>query len=250
MNKTFIFDLDDTLIRNHHKYSFTQMELARHIINRLGLRAPELQAIIDLQVDIDKKRVVKQGFSRDRFPEACEETYRKIAESLGEVDEEGAEQALRIGYGVFDEKKWKELGIGDLVSGAKETLDFLVEQQDELLLMTKGDVNAQAEKIQLNSLEKYFGPIVGGGIYIVEKKTPEIVSSAVGARDKERVWHVGNLIKSDVIPALSAGIKVIYIPCETWAFEKEHSGLESLDTTNLTTFNTILDIKRNYSSLK
>jgi len=249
MNKTFIFDLDDTLVRNVHKYSFCQMELIRHIIDRIGHRSPDAQTIINMQVVIDKDNVSRFGFSKERFPKSCEETYRKIALSLGITDEEGAQEAYEIGYRVFNEKRWKELGVGDMIPGAKDTLDFLMRQNDELLLLTKGDANAQAEKIQLNCLERYFGPIIGEGIHIVDKKDAVVVREVVGSRDKNRVWHVGNLIKSDVIPALNAGIKMIYVPCETWAFEKDHSGLESIDTTNLLTFDSILDIKRKYDSI-
>ena len=54
MDKTFIFDLDDTLICNHNYYSYVKLEFAHWAIDRIGLKAPDAQYIINLQTKISK----------------------------------------------------------------------------------------------------------------------------------------------------------------------------------------------------
>lgn len=225
MQKTFLFDLDDTLIKNHHKYSYTQMEFVKWLIERLGPKSPDLQAIIDLQTKIDSELVESNGFSKDRFPTSFAESYKRISSDLGINDPEGAKIAYGIGMRVFDEKKWKSLGVGGLIYGADEALDYLTEQNDELMLVTKGDLEVQRAKIEIYGLEKRFGRMDEGRIHIVERKDGNVLERIVGNRDKTKVWHVGNLIKSDVLPGLDAGLNVIYVPCETWSYEKKHDGL-------------------------
>ena len=69
MNKTFIFDYDDTLAWNQHDYSYAQLEFLKWIIfEKLWPKAPDLQSIINMEVDIDNKNVETMGFSMERFP--------------------------------------------------------------------------------------------------------------------------------------------------------------------------------------
>jgi phosphoglycolate phosphatase-like HAD superfamily hydrolase len=235
MDKTFIFDLDDTLIKNHHKYCYVQMEFAKWVFERLGPRAPDLQELLTLQTNIDVKLVSTGGFSKERFPRSLSEAFRLVSESLGVNDEEGERIAYEIGYGVFNEQRWMQLGIGGLINGASRTLDFLSDQKDELMLLTKGDESVQREKIRVYGLKRWFGEISDGRISIVDRKSAQVIKNMVGTRDKSKIWHVGNLIKSDVRPGLDAEVNVIYVPCETWAYEKINEGLPQSDKLRVVT---------------
>ncbi len=242
MEKTFIFDYDDLLAPNEFTYSLAQLEFARWILDEFEMKAPDIPTLMNLHVNIDKKFVETMGFSRERFPTSFKETYRTICNSRDiKPSEEGLNYAYQFGMLAFDESLWKEKG---LVKGAKETIEFLVEQKDELLLLTKGDLRVQERKIEITGVKKWFGE----NIYIVSKKDEKILLNCVGERNKERVWHIGNSIRSDVEPALKAGIRMIYIPCETWAYEMEHKGVP--ENKNLLTFSKILEIKEKYSLIE
>jgi len=162
-------------------------------------------------------------------------------------DKEGERIAYEIGYEVFNEQKWMQLGVGGLIDGASRTLDFLAAQKDELMLITKGEKSVQLEKIKAYELERWFGETSDGRISIVDRKDAKVIQNLIGTRDRSRIWHVGNLIKSDVIPGLEAGVNVIYVPCETWAYEKINPGLPKSD--KLTVVNNIADIMSVYSTL-
>ncbi|OIO62393.1 hypothetical protein AUJ83_03040 [Candidatus Woesearchaeota archaeon CG1_02_33_12] len=242
MNKTFIFDYDDTLAWNQHDYSYAQLEFIRWIIfEKLWPNAPDLQYIINLEVKIDNKNVETMGFSMERFPTSFQQTYEAICKEKNiNCDEDDLKKAYELGMLAFDEKRWKKLG---LVDGAKETLDFLVEKEDELILLTKGDLKIQEKKIKATDCQKWFGK----EIYIVPQKDAGVIDKIVGNRNPSKVWHVGNSARSDVQHALKAGIKMIYIPCETWAYERKHEKVE--ENPRLITFQKIIEIKNNYNSL-
>ncbi len=239
MNKTFIFDYDDTLAWNQHDYSYAQLEFIRWVIfEKLWPNAPDLQYIINLEVEIDNENVKTMGFSMKRFPTSFQQTYKAICdEKHKSYNKEDLKKAYEIGMLAFDEERYKNLG---LVEGAKETLDFLVENRDELILLTKGDLKIQEKKIKATNCKKWFGK----EIYIVPKKDAGTINMVAGSRDKTKVWHVGNSARSDVSPALEAGIRMIYIPCETWAYEREHK--EIPEKPGLITFQKIIEIKDNY----
>ena len=224
-----------------YDYSLAEIKLVEYILQKLGPRSPCPQEIINLEVEIDKNAVGKMGFSMQRFPTSCRETYKQICETLGLIPkEDDIYTAYSIGMSAFDEEVWEKRG---LVSGAEETLDFLVEQKDELLLLTKGDYEVQKKKISATGCKKWFGDF-DYGIYIVNNKTKQIISDLVGSRDRSQIWHVGNSIRSDVQPALEAGIGVIYIPFETWAWEKEHKGVP--EHPRLKIVKSIIEIKEKY----
>lgn len=240
MNKTFIFDYDDTLAWNQHDYSYAQVEFLKWVLDTLGSKAPDAQTILNMEVDIDKAAVTTMGFGMERFPSSFRETYRKMRKGAGlKEDVEGEQKAYEFGMLAFNADRYRQRGLAE---GAAETLDFLASQEDELILLTKGDEKVQLLKVHANYLTSWFREI-----HIVAKKNAQVVSNVVGNRNKDLVWHVGNSIRSDVEPALEAGIRMLYIPCETWAYERDHNGVPVNE--RLVTFEKIIDIKSNYHKL-
>jgi putative hydrolase of the HAD superfamily len=206
MKKTFIFDLDDTLIYNLHDYSQPIIDFTKLVIERIGPRAPDIPTIINLEDKIDREKVKEwiplgKGFSKERFPTSLKETYQEIAKPLGIEDKIGEELAYKIGTQAFSMERWKKQG---LVPGAVETIDYLKSKGDELILMTKGDDKVQKMKIKANNLEEIFKKT-----YIVPTKNKEIIYSVLNTQNLDNVWHIGNSIKSDILPAIDAKIGAI-----------------------------------------
>lgn len=223
MEKIFLFDLDDTLMWNLHDYSLPILNFAALVVERVGPKAPDIPTIINLQAEIDSNKVKEwlplgKGFCKERFPTSCAETYREIYRTiLGKEDKEGEKLVYEIGMNAFSIERWKKQG---LVPSAKKVLNYLTKKGDRLILITKGDEEIQKMKISANKLEKIFEEI-----HIVPTKNKEALEKIMGRKDKSYIWHVGNSIKSDILPAIEAEIGAIYIPLETWKFEKEHAGL-------------------------
>lgn len=243
MNKIFISDMDDTLVPNHHDYDYAMFEFTKFVFERIGYRAPNLQAIVNLQVDIDLKNFEKMGIVMERFPTSMKDAFTEICNELDEpYTEEDLEVSYKIGMIAFDEERWKKQG---LLKGVPETLDFLVSQGDELALMTRGDKRVQEKKIEVYGLGKWFSP---ENIDIIEngKKDRERFDKLI-KDDGKNIYHIGNSVRSDVNPALEAGLKAIYVPCETWAYERKHDGVpDHSDVINLKKFS---DIQKVYHKL-
>jgi len=240
-NKTWIFDYDDTLATNQHYYTFAQLRFVEWVIQNIGMRAPDGHSTLNRIAEIDKKSVEKGGFAIERFPSSLKETYRVICQDFRIIpSEEDLQRAYDIGMQAYDKEEWKRKG---LVEGAEQTLDFLLGKGDELMLLTKGDRKIQEAKLEATRCKKWFGE----KIYIVGRKDEKEILKVVGDRNKSRVWLVGNSIKSDINPGLEAGINVIYIPCETWAYERDHKGVPK--NPKLTTVEKISGIMEIYSRL-
>jgi putative hydrolase of the HAD superfamily len=115
------------------------------------------------------------------------------------------------------------------VDGATAVLDFLLTKGDELILYTKGCKPVQKKKIEVNNLHQWFE---ASDIHIVPDKSANDLEKIIGCRDRDLCYKVGNSVRSDVKPALAAGIKVIYIPFDTWSYEVDND----LDTNNVRLF--------------
>jgi putative hydrolase of the HAD superfamily len=205
----------------------------------------DAHSILTKQVEIDSAGAEAMGFGKERFPTSIGKTYSVVFRDIGlKVSDENLQQAYDIGMSVFDKKRYEQNG---LLSGAEETLDFLISKGDRLVLITKGDLEIQEAKIDANRLGGWFGE----DLYVVNKKSEwtmqRLIRGNLSEEDSESMYHVGNSIRSDLYPSLNAGIGCVYVPCETWAFERNHNGVP--EHPKLFTFDTIDEIIGNYDSL-
>jgi putative hydrolase of the HAD superfamily len=99
-----------------------------------------------------------------------------------------------------------------------ETLKYLGERH-HLILMTKGHPAEQSGKIERSGLKEYFS-----AIEIVAEKDESTYRSAIAkyALATDVTWMIGNSPKSDINPALAAGLHAVFIPHNnTWVLEHE-----------------------------
>lgn len=103
-----------------------------------------------------------------------------------------------------------------LIDGVAETLRALA-GRFRLILFTKGGAQEQARKVVGSGLAPLFSEIE-----ITDDKGVEDYRRLIG-RHRLRpadTWMVGNSPRSDVVPALAAGLNVVFIPhTNTWSFE-------------------------------
>ncbi len=86
-----------------------------------------------------------------------------------------------------------------------------------LMLITRGDLSEQEDKIARSGLAPHFGHIE-----VVSDKTPDVYRSLLAKHriDPRRFLMVGNSLRSDILPVLSLGAHAVYIPYHvTWAHE-------------------------------
>ncbi len=260
MRKVFIFDLDDTLYWNVHDYCYPVLEFEKFLLDLLGHKAPQITAFRKLEKETALKVVheinpstgQEFGYSIDRFPKTLVETYRVICFQKGlPFDQKVADKIWNIGMKAFDPEFYRKKG---LVEGAGEVLNFLKAQRDILVLVTRGDRYAQGLKIDTLGLNKWFID----NIFIVPQKN-EAIFRKIKIEHKGwlerfdievKIYSIGNSLKSDIEPALKAGLNGIYIPYNTWEFEENTENiLSGIDKSRLFIFKEIIEIKNRYKEL-
>jgi putative hydrolase of the HAD superfamily len=193
-----VFDGDDTLWRTEQLYDDARAR-ARKVVAEFGMDAARWE---ECERRLDVQNVETLGYSKDRFPTSCVQAYEEICERTGCLrDDDIANQIRRAAQSAFDHDP-------PLVSGARETLILLRQRGARLALLTKGDRELQSRKIESSGLADLFDVI-----QIVPVKSPEIIRDVVAALgvDVTSAWMVGNSIRSDVRPAINAGLRAVWI---------------------------------------
>ena len=109
-----------------------------------------------------------------------------------------------------------------MLPGVAETLAELATRH-RLILMTKGNHAEQADKLGRSGLASTFQPW-----RLSPKKIPPRIAKSFSAMSHARAtsWMIGNSPKSDINPALAAGLNAVFLfHKDTWVLE--HATLDS-----------------------
>ena len=105
----------------------------------------------------------------------------------------------------------------DILPAVEDTLREL-SGRHRMILFTKGDLDDQLHKVQRSGLRRYFHRID-----VVREKDTESYLDAANRHGfrMDAAWMVGNSPKSDILPALEAGLGAVFIPHHrTWELER------------------------------
>jgi putative hydrolase of the HAD superfamily len=106
----------------------------------------------------------------------------------------------------------------ELLPGVQETLPVLAERH-RLILMTKGNPDEQSNKLDRSGLGEFFT-----AVEIPHEKNPEAYHCVCErySLSCETTWMIGNSPRSDINPALAAGLHAVFIHHpNTWVLEHE-----------------------------
>jgi putative hydrolase of the HAD superfamily len=216
-----VFDGDDTLWSTEKLYDDARSR-AREVVAESGADAAKWE---ERERRIDVQNVVKLGYSMERFPASCVQAYEELCQTTGRVVDFNIVNRVReAARSVFERDP-------PLISGARETLTFLRTKGVRLALLTKGDPELQARRIEHSGLRKFFDVI-----QIVPEKSPAVIRDIVAALgvDVDSAWMVGNSMRSDVLPAIEAGLRAVQIPAHVWEYERayDHARPDRVITTS------------------
>jgi putative hydrolase of the HAD superfamily len=106
----------------------------------------------------------------------------------------------------------------ELLPTVEPTLRTLATRH-RILLVTKGDQVEQTDKLVRSGLEPLFS-----AVEVLAEKNTRAYTALVArhALDPATTWMIGNSPRSDINPALAAGLHAIFIPHDhTWVLEHE-----------------------------
>jgi len=205
---TLIIDADDTLWENNIYYEACVAEYAQLLADE-GYDAEEAEEMMEV---VERERIPEVGYAPEEFARSLVISYERLCERHDRpVREEVVESIWTIGKKVVDYPMV-------LLDGVEASLQAL-QERNCLILLTKGDDRVQREKLARSGLERYFD-----GIHVVWEKEADVFRDLVAEYDlePERTWMVGNSPRSDVNPAVEAGIGGVYVPHpNTWELEIE-----------------------------
>jgi putative hydrolase of the HAD superfamily len=175
---------------------------------------PSAVGIEDAFEERDRLNVARWGFTIERFRNSMVETYRDcLATAGGEPRLDHEEQISQIATSVI-RRRAVPMGY------ARAVLERL-SPSFRLVLLTKGEYELQNRRVAESGLGKFFERVM-----IVDHKDPGAFRQLVSELKirPHLAWSVGDSLRSDIRPALTAGLRAIWIPQETWSYERELPG--------------------------
>ena len=212
LHSVVVFDGDDTLWRTMPLYTEAKARffalMARAFLHPEGIES-EFE-------ERDHRNVAKWGFTVERFRNSMVETYREHVLAVGISPELKREEEIsRIAASVARRR-------APLVPYVRQALTRL-SVSCRLVLLTKGEYELQRRRVMASGLEGLFEKV----IIVDHKDVATFRQLAVELKVKsDRVWSVGDSMRSDVKPALAAGLRAVWIPQQTWSYEEADSGSE------------------------
>lgn len=206
---TLLIDADDTLWENNIFFEQT-IEGFITLLEPFGFPREYVRRILN---ETERRNIRQHGYGVWSFGRSLEETYLKLAGNMAR-----RETLAKIGGMVAELERVPPR----ILDGVPETLAYLAGHH-RLILFTKGEPAEQAGKVERSGLQNFFE-----AIEIVGEKNAAAFDRMVSHFRivKEYGWMIGNSPRSDINPALEAGLNAVFIPhSATW--ELEHSELRS-----------------------
>jgi putative hydrolase of the HAD superfamily len=149
------------------------------------------------------------GYGARNFGRNLQQAYQHLAERA--IRPEDLHRVMSLAERILEQPL-------ELIEGVEETLGYLAGKYD-LTLFTKGHPEEQRLKIDRSGVGSYFAHTA-----IVKEKDAPAYRRLVEERglDPDCTWMVGNSPKSDINPALEAGLNAVLVPhAHTWVLEHQ-----------------------------
>lgn len=205
LSETLLIDADDTLWENN---IYFERAIARFIpfLNHHEFSPEQVREVLN---EVERDCIVKHGYGLHSFAHALVNTFEKL--SVNPVTPELHAQINGFAHAIADHPI-------ELIADVPETLHYL-STKHRLILMTKGALVEQTGKVERSGLKKYFI-----AAEVVAEKDAAAYASVVEKHNltPASTWMVGNSPKSDINPALAAGLHAVFVPHgDTWILEHE-----------------------------
>jgi putative hydrolase of the HAD superfamily len=203
--QTLMIDADDTLWENN---IYFERAIANFIsfLNHRHFSAADVRRKLN---EVEHENIVKLGYGLHSFAAALVETFERL--SVEPLTSALHETIHGIAAAIAEQPI-------ELLKQVAPTLEAL-RSRHRLLLVTKGNLREQTGKVERSGLKPYFE-----AIEVVAEKNAQSYHAIVGKYSLEpsTTWMVGNSPKSDINPAIAAGLNAVFIPhADTWILEHE-----------------------------
>jgi putative hydrolase of the HAD superfamily len=205
MRQHLLIDADDTLWENNIYFERAFHQFCE-FLDHSTLTREQVRAALD---EIELVNAEIHGYGAANFGRNMIQCYQHLVER--DISPADAGYIAEIARRINDHPL-------EIIAGVPDTLDYLAGRHD-LILLTKGDPHEQQRKIDLSGLARFFRTTL-----IVREKDPPTYRKVVEDHTlaEHRSWMIGNSPKSDINPALKAGLGAVYVPhVNTWHLERQ-----------------------------
>jgi putative hydrolase of the HAD superfamily len=207
--QTLLIDADDTLWENNIYFERAIAEFIS-FLNHHEYTREQVREILN---DVERENILTHGYGLHSFAHALVATFERL--SLEPITPELHTTISGFAHAIAEHPV-------EILPGVPETLDYLAARH-HVMLMTKGDITEQSGKVERSGLKQYFA-----AVEIVAEKNADTYSS-IAAKYRlaaDTTWMIGNSPKSDINPALRAGLNAVFVPHDqTWILEHEEVGI-------------------------
>ena len=209
-----LIDADDTLWENNIYFEHAFEEFVA-FLGHSTLSPAQVRAVLD---EIEEANARIHGYGSLSFGRNLRQCYERVAER--DVAAEDLATVMSFAERILEHPM-------EVIEGVADTLAYLA-LRHKLILFTKGNPEEQKLKVERSGLGGLFAHTA-----IVKEKDAAAYRSLVAEHslDLARTWMVGNSPKSDINPALEAGLGAVFVPhAHTWVLEhcEVHTGYPRL----------------------
>jgi len=201
--QTLLIDADDTLWENN---IYFERAIAAFIsyLNHHEYSPEEVRTALNA---VERETILAHGYGLTSFTRSLVACYERL--SPGPITEHNILRVRSFARHISEQEI-------ELLPGVADTLADLATRH-RLILMTKGDKAEQADKLTRSGLAKLFS-----AVEIVAEKDPPTYRAVIARHEltPHSSWMIGNSPKSDINPALAAGLHAIFLfHKSTWVLE-------------------------------
>ena len=203
--QTLLFDADDTLWENNIYFERAISAFVSYLDHRI--HTPE--EVRDHLNHVERATIKAHGYGVKSFRRSLIACFEQLTDQP--VTPEKHARIVSFAQSIADQEI-------ELLPGVASTIAELAARH-RCILVTKGDEVEQRDKLRRSGLEAQFA-----AVEVLPEKTGEAYRVLVHHHscDRDRTWMIGNSPKSDINPALAAGLHAVFIPHDfTWVLEHE-----------------------------
>jgi putative hydrolase of the HAD superfamily len=200
-----IFDADDTLWENNIYFEAAFDDFVDFLAHS-ALTPPQVRDVLN-EIELANAKI--HGYGSVNFGRNLQQAYQHLAER--EIRPDDLEHVMSLAERILRQPI-------ELIEGVEETLEDL-SQRHNLALFTKGHPDEQRLKVDRSGLGRHFTYTA----IVKEKDSPAYQRLIAENRfPAASTWMIGNSPKSDINPALEAGLGAVLVPhARTWVLEHQ-----------------------------
>jgi putative hydrolase of the HAD superfamily len=201
--QTLLIDADDTLWENN-VYFERAISAFISYLNHHEYTPADVRQTLNA---VERETILARGYGLTSFTQSLLTCFERL--SPEPVTEDRRHRVLSFARSIAEQEI-------ELLPGVAETLAGLAARH-HLILMTKGSQAEQADKLARSGLAPHFA-----AVEIVKEKDPATYREVIARHELKphTSWMIGNSPKSDINPALAAGLHAVFLfHKDTWMLE-------------------------------